>query len=92
MKHIDLMFRTMVAELQQRTFDARWSAYFPPTGRFVSVKVDSRSYWYFDQPDGKGGQKLRYVDPADDNEITIRSAQSRSNVMRPILVSGCLWL
>ena len=62
----------MVAELQQRTFDAQWSADFPPTGRFVSVKVDSRSYWYFDQPDGKGGQKRRYVSPADDNEITTR--------------------
>ncbi|QXC48764.1 hypothetical protein KHC17_01125 [Agrobacterium salinitolerans] len=72
MKQIDLMFRTMVAELQQRTFDAQWSADFPPTGRFVSVKVDSRSYWYFDQPDGKGGQKRRYVGPADDNEITAR--------------------
>jgi hypothetical protein len=72
MKQIDLMFRTMVAELQQRTFDAQWSADFPPTGRFVSVKVDSRSYWYFDQPDGKGGQKRRYVGPADDSEITTR--------------------
>ncbi|MBP2511735.1 hypothetical protein J2855_005399, partial [Agrobacterium tumefaciens] len=72
MKQIDLMFRTMVAELQQRTFDAQWSADFPPTGRFVSVKVDNRSYWYFDQPDGKGGQKRRYVGPADDHEITTR--------------------
>ncbi|TCB60153.1 hypothetical protein E0J20_09170 [Rhizobium leguminosarum bv. viciae] len=72
MKQIDLMFRTMVAELQQRTFDAQWSADFPPTGRFVSVKVDNRSYWYFDQPDGEGGQKRRYVGPADDAEITAR--------------------
>jgi hypothetical protein len=72
MKQIDLMFRTMVAELQQRTFDAQWSAYFLPTGRFVSVKVDNRSYWYFDQPDGEGGQKRRYVGPADDTEISAR--------------------
>jgi hypothetical protein len=43
---------------------------FPPTGRLVSVKVNNRSYWYFDQPDGKGGQKRRYVGPGDDDEIT----------------------
>ncbi len=72
MKQIDLMFRTMVAELQQRTFDAQWSADFPPTGRFVKVTVDSRAYWYFDQPDGQGGQKRRYVGPIDDREITAR--------------------
>jgi hypothetical protein len=64
--------------LQQRTFDAQWSADFPPTGRFVSVKVDNRSYWYFDQPDGKGGQKRRYVGPADDDEITNRVETFRS--------------
>ncbi|WP_424243874.1 hypothetical protein [Agrobacterium leguminum] len=66
------MFQTMIAELQQRTFDAQWSADFPPTGRYVSVRVDNRSYWHFDQPDGKGGQKRRYVGPADDDEITNR--------------------
>ena len=72
MKQIDLMFRTMVAELQQRTFDAQWSADFPPTGRFVKVTVDNRAYWYFDQPNGEGGQKRRYVGPVDDEEITAR--------------------
>lgn len=72
MKQIDLMFRTMVAELQQRSFDAQWSADFPPTGRFVKVTVDSRAYWYFDQPNGEGGQKRRYVGPVDDEEITAR--------------------
>ena len=74
MKQIDLMFRTMVAELQQRTFDAQWSADFPPTGRFVKVTVDNRAYWYFDQPNGEGGQKRRYVGPVDDEEITARVA------------------
>ncbi|WP_429932973.1 nucleotidyltransferase family protein [Agrobacterium vitis] len=72
MKQIDLMFRTMVAELQQRSFDAQWSADFPPTGRFVKVTVDNRAYWYFDQPNGEGGQKRRYVGPVDDEEITAR--------------------
>ncbi len=72
MKQIDLMFRTMVAELQQRVFDAQWSADFLPTGRFVRVNVDNRAYWYFDQPDGQGGQKRRYVGPADDPEISAR--------------------
>lgn len=72
MKQIDLMFRTMVAELQQRSFDDAWAADFPPTGRFVAVTVDGRKYWYFDEPDGEGGQKRRYVGPADDPEISAR--------------------
>jgi len=60
-KQIDLMFRTMVAELQQRTFDDDWAEDFPPSGRFVPVTVDGRRYWYFDRPDGDGGQKRRYM-------------------------------
>jgi hypothetical protein len=71
-KQIDIMFRTMVAELQQRTFDAQWSADFPLTGRFVKVIIDDRPYWYFDQPNGEGGQKRRYVGPVNDAEITAR--------------------
>lgn len=78
MKQIDIAFRTLVAELQQRSFDAQWTADFPPTGRFVSVKVDNRAYWYFDQPNGEGGQKRRYVGPADDPEITQRVETHRS--------------
>lgn len=72
MKQIDLMFRTMIAELQQRSFDDDWAEDFPPTGRFVAVTVDGRKYWYFDQPDGEGGQKRHYVGPADDPEISSR--------------------
>ncbi|OWV97289.1 hypothetical protein ATY81_07500 [Rhizobium sp. R72] len=71
-KQIDLMFRTMVAELQQRAFDDDWAEDFPPSGRFVPVAVDGRRYWYFDQPDGGGGQKRRYVGPADDPLISER--------------------
>jgi hypothetical protein len=77
MKQIDLMFRTMIAELQQRSLDAQWMADFPPSGRFVPVKVDGRAYWYFDQPDGEGRQKRRYVGPADDPEISARVERFR---------------
>ncbi|WP_315860919.1 GSU2403 family nucleotidyltransferase fold protein [Rhizobium leguminosarum] len=72
MKQIDLMFRTMVAELQQRAFADDWAEDFPPSGRFVPVAVDGRRYWYFDQPDCEGGQKRRYVGPADDPVISER--------------------
>ncbi|EJC74989.1 hypothetical protein Rleg10DRAFT_3509 [Rhizobium leguminosarum bv. trifolii WSM2012] len=72
MKQIDLMFRTMIAELQQRAFDDVWAEDFRPTGRFVSVPVDGRKYWYFDEPNGEGGQKRRYVGPEDDTEISAR--------------------
>jgi hypothetical protein len=34
--------------------------------------VKGRRYWYFDQPDGKGGRTRRYVGPADDPEIASR--------------------
>lgn len=71
-KQIDLMFRTMIAELQQRAFDDDWAEDFPPAGRFVPVAVDGRRYWYFDQPDGEGGQKRRYVGSADDPMIMER--------------------
>lgn len=71
-KQIDLMFRTMVAELQQRSFDDDWAEDFPPLGRFVPVTVGGRQYWYFDLPDGDGGQKRRYVGPADDPMISER--------------------
>lgn len=64
----------MIAELQQRSFDAQWMADFSPSGRFVPVTVDNRVYWYFDQPDGKGAQKRRYVGPVDDPEISVRVA------------------
>lgn len=77
MKQIDLMFRTMIAELQQRTFDAQWMADFPPSGRFIRVVVDHRAYWYFDQPDGKGGQKRHYVGPVDNPEISARVEEFR---------------
>jgi hypothetical protein len=79
MKQIDLMFRTMVAELQQRAFDDDWSEDFPPTGRFVPVKVGARVYFYFDQPDGEGGQRRRYVGPADDEGISLRVAEQRGH-------------
>ena len=72
MKQIDMMFRTMIAELQQRAFDDAWAEDFPPTGRFVAVSVDGRKYWYFDQPDGEGGQKRRYVGPVNDPEVSAR--------------------
>src|SRR5690606_12267534 len=72
MKQIDMMFRTMIAELQQRAFDDAWAEDFPPTGRFVGVPVDGRKYWYFDQPNSEGGQKRSYVGPADDPDISAR--------------------
>jgi hypothetical protein len=68
MKQIDLIYRTMVAELGQRLMDATFTADFPVEGRFVPVRVKERVYWYFDAPD----EKRRYVGPADDAEISRR--------------------
>ena len=72
MKHIDLIYRTALAELAQRTFDAQLQADFPLEGRFVSVPVKGRTYWYFDIPTREGKDKRSYVSPEDDAEITAR--------------------
>ncbi|NVD41763.1 hypothetical protein HT585_23110 [Ensifer sp. HO-A22] len=74
MKQIDLMYRTMTAELGQRLLDASFSADFPVEGRFVGVNNKGRKYWYFDKPpEGEGyRQQRRYVGPADDPEINKR--------------------
>lgn len=72
LKEIDLVYRTMFAELGQRTFDAAFESEFPPGGRFVPVTVKNRQYWYFDTPTGGGKQKRQYVGPMDDPEIARR--------------------
>ena len=71
MKQIDLIYRTMIAELGQRLLDASFATDFPIEGRFVPVTVKQRVYWYFDQPSSEGN-KRRYVGPADDEDITRR--------------------
>jgi len=80
MKQIDLMYRTMTAELSERVFDASFSADFPIEGRFVPVTVKDRKYWYFDQPPEGAGhrQDRRYVGPADDPEINKRVENFRA--------------
>ena len=71
MKQIDLVYRTMFAELGQRCADAAFEAAFPLGGRFVSTTRNGRGYWYFDLPtDGKIHRK--YVGPRSDTEITKR--------------------
>jgi len=44
---MDLVFRTMFTELSQRSLDASFQSDFPLEGRFVSVPVKGKSYWYF---------------------------------------------
>ncbi|WFU51600.1 nucleotidyltransferase family protein [Sinorhizobium terangae] len=80
MKQIDLIYRTMTAELGQRLLDASFSADFPVEGRFVRVNNKGRKYWYFDQPGEDEGyrQKRRYVGPADDPEINKRVEDFRA--------------
>jgi hypothetical protein len=71
MKEIDLAYRTMFAELGQRSLDASFETDFPSGGRFVKVPVKDRTYWYFDLPqDGK--VKRSYVGPTADPDIDAR--------------------
>lgn len=72
MKQIDLSYRTLFAELAQRSLDAQFQADFPLEGRFVKVPVKGKEYWYFDLPTPDGADKRRYVGPVADEEITAR--------------------
>lgn len=43
MKSIDLMCRTMLAELDQRSFGAAWIAEFPSTGCFTPANIKGQN-------------------------------------------------
>lgn len=70
MNQTDITYRTLYAELEQRSLDASFDAAFPPTGNFVRVPVKGRDYWYFE--DRRAEKKRRYVGPATDPEIASR--------------------
>lgn len=72
MQPIDLSYRTMYSELAQRSLDGAFASEFSIAGRFVSVTVKDRRYWYFDIPVGNGKQQRRYVGPLEDPDITNR--------------------
>jgi hypothetical protein len=74
MNTVDLMFQTVYSELSQRALDAHFVSDFSPNGSFVSVSDKGREYWYFDEPNGTGGRKRKYVGPASDPEISLRVA------------------
>lgn len=70
MNQTDIAYRTLYAELAQRSLDASFEAAFPPTGAFIRTTVKARDYWYFE--DRSSGIKRRYVGPAADPEISRR--------------------
>ena len=72
LKEIDISYRTMFAELAQRTHDGQFLSDFPLEGWFVTVTVKGRDYWYFDLPTPEGKDKRSYVGPQNDEEITTR--------------------
>ena len=72
LKEIDISYRTMFAELVQRTHDGQFLADFPLEGWFVTVTVKDRDYWYFDLPTPAGKDRRSYVGPHSDAEITAR--------------------
>ncbi|WP_117195264.1 nucleotidyltransferase family protein [Rhizobium terrae] len=72
MKIIDLVYRTMFAELVQRSLDASFETDFSTAGNFVRVPVKGRDYWYFEET--QPNKTRKYVGPADDPEIAGRVA------------------
>jgi hypothetical protein len=76
LKEIDLVYRTMFAELTQRSLDASFQADFPLDGWFSEVPVKGRKYWYFDRR-VEGRLIRKYLGPQGDNEIDRRVAAFR---------------
>jgi len=72
MKTIDLAYRTLYAELVQRSLDASFETDFSTAGNFVRVPVKGRDYWYFEET--RPEKSRRYVGPAEDPEIAKRVA------------------
>jgi hypothetical protein len=73
-KELDLVYRTIYAELLQRSLDGAFENDFAAaSGNFVAVPVKGKQYWYFDET-AEGKAKRRYVGPADDPEISQRVA------------------
>lgn len=70
MRKIDLAYRTIFAELVQRSLDASFETEFSTGGNFVRVPVKGRHYWYFEETQPKKFRK--YVGPADDPDIAKR--------------------
>ena len=75
MKEVDLVYRTLYAELAQRGLDASFDATFPQSGNFLKIPVDGREYWYFH--DAASTPARRYVGPVSDPEITRRAKEFR---------------
>lgn len=81
MRAIDLVYRTMFAELGQRCVDAQFvrdfaiegaGEPFPAEGSFVRETIKGRDYWYHRSPLADGKRAKRYVGPVSDPEITRR--------------------
>lgn len=76
MRELDIAYRTMFAELEQRSLDAAFHSDFPTDGWFVTVPVKGRDYLYF-ETQREGRAKRSYVGPKDDPEIARRAAAFR---------------
>ena len=70
MKTVDLPYRTIFAELVQRSLDASFETDFSTSGNFVRVPVKDRDYWYFEETQPTKTRK--YVGPADDPDVSNR--------------------
>jgi len=80
MREIDLVYRTIFAELGQRCMDADFirdfridkvDGTFSLEGAFFKMKVKDREYWYH-KGSTADGRKQSYVGPVSDPEITQR--------------------
>ena len=98
MMELDIVYRTMFAELEQRSLDAAFQSDFPTDGWFVTVPVKRRDYLYFER-DREGKVTRSYVGPKDDPDIASRATafrtlkadlKSRRNLVSTLIRQGRL--
>lgn len=71
MKEIDITFKTMFSELEQRSLDGSFATEFSMDGNFVKQTSKNKEFWYF-QTRTDGVAHRKYVGPRSDEEITKR--------------------
>lgn len=71
MKEIDMTFKTMFSELEQRSLDASFAIEFSTDGNFVKQTSKDKEFWYF-QTRADGVAHRKYVGPISDEAITKR--------------------
>ena len=77
MKTITLMHHTIFADLKEKALDASFDEQYPENGSFVARTIRNKVFWYYKGYTAEGDKQDKYVEPADNQEITMRVEEFR---------------